>query len=473
MAEEFIDDDTGERFFQDATGAFINAASGIPEAISGGIISAAKDNILIAKGVTDILGAGAGLFGLKETQAALQQSSTGIQRIREEMIGDFERAGQEGFPGAFFIGEVGGSFLPGGPGVQAVIGGLQGVGFGDTAGEQVGFGLLNAIGGVFGARGGRAARQGISRQVQRRGGAGAQEHTRAAQVLQELNIPLRESDLAGQGTFGVMARRRDRLRQLTNPGADVAAMRSSLNEIVTDHMLPGSGQDAITSRWRTSMADDLNAEYNSIRKLVPEPLAESNAGAELLLEAMSIADTVPPDNRGAIRHWVDIIIDDYSAGKLDGQRWLTLRSNIATSARSADNFEASSGLYAVREQLDQLVALQSPEILPRLTKVNDRWRMNEVLDKPGVVNKADLSINPGAYTRNMKRMFPNIWRVSNNNQPDEAVHLFRIMEAAEQFPAFRSSGTGELLTAGSVTKTLSARAQLSAGSVAEALGGSA
>ena len=188
---------------------------------------------------------------------------------------------------------------------------------------------------------------------------------------------------------------------------------------------------------------------------------------------MSIADTVPPDNRGAIRPWVDIIIDDYSAGKLDGQRWLTLRSNIAKSARSADNFEASGGLYAVREQLDQLVALQNPEILPRLTRVNDRWRMNEVLDKPGVVNQADLSINPTAYTRNMKRMFPNIWRSSNNNQPKEAVHLFRVMEAAQQFPAFRTSGTGEMLVAASVTKSLSARAQIAAGSISEALGGSA
>lgn len=478
------DTETGETLLETATGEMVAAVEGLPGAVRetvtaveagvSGVISAGLDNMLIGKGLMDALAVPFDAMGLGEAANSLREGGQAFKSARDRIQPDLFKAQQIESPLSFGLGEMAGTYAPGGPVLQGTIGVLQGIGLGDTPGEQMTGATLGLAGGTVGAI--AARRAGRVRNLNRMRGGTAAERARATAIetLDEMGVPLRETDIAVPGTAGeARAQTRDRMRQLLTPGDSARVKRDALNEVVTDTIMPGSAQNAIDTNWRNQLFDEVDRLYGGVRGMLPRVTAQTDRNDTTIIRMLSNTDDIRIDQKPMVLARAGQVASEYEAGRLTPERWQQLRSTLGKDARSAHRtgeWETAEAMYQVRQDLDDLVTGGSPEINAALNEANELFRFREVIDSRHVVNP-ELDINPTAFLRNMERMFPRVWRQGSAN-PEAARVMYTGVAAAQQFPDFRTSGTGEMMNAASMTKQLQQQARLAAGTRAEQAGGS-
>ena len=480
MAEgDIFEDKEGTQFVQDATGEFVRMAKESPNVIKSAIFggaSAVMDNVLITAGVLDIVGGALDIAGIDETATSLFAASDEVRRIRERIQPESFSEAEITDPTAFAGGEIVGSFLPGGPKTQGLLGTTLGVGLGDTPGQKA----LGASAGLLGFFGARSAGRNAQRRALNEMLASASESKRARaeaiETLESLGIGdvLTEGDRAIPGTSSArFANQRDRLRQLLSPDDAIDAKRKALNGVVSDTIAPGQSVDAFTNSWRTKQQDKLDLMYDDIRDALPDQIPITDEADVAGLRMIEIVEDLRLDQRASVGDRVSTIINQYGDGKLTPARWSDFRSTLASDARSAaaqGEHATAASLYDIRTQFDEMVGAGEEAISKQLDDAGELFRYLEVLDSPGVIGQ-QLDLNPTTFLASMKRMFPKIWRQGSRN-PQAAGVMYTAVQAAQQFPAFRTSGTGEMLTAGSILKQAEAAARLSAGTARQAVAGS-
>jgi hypothetical protein len=474
----FVDEDTGEEFVEAADGTIVMRARedrvGQVQALQGGMASGALDTMLMGRGVTDLMAAGLDLIGADTGAEKLRGTSEKIQSLRDRVQPDVVKAQQQEHPLTFLGGEIIGGLKPGAPAAQGVMGVLEGVGIGQTPTQQAVGAGLGALGGVGGGRAGqRAAMRNARRLMQQQGEAG-RARIAAINTLEEMGIPMREADVAAPGTAGhTVAATRDKLRQLLDPDEAMGRQREALNEIVTEQTLPGKGRNAITQDYMNELFDAVDSKYADIRGMLPKVISQSDSADTAGMRLISHGEEAVIEGRPQVQQFVNTIINDYDAGKLTPERWGQIRSRIAGTARDAHrrgDWEAAEDLYTTRELFDEMVHGGDQQVVEAMSEAADLFKMREVLDSANVVN-GELNLNPRSFLRNMERMFQRPWR-TGTSAPENVRTMHTAVSAAQQFPAFRTSGTGEMLTAGSLAKQLAAEARLMMGTRGQMIGGS-
>ena len=294
-------------------------------------------------------------------------------------------------------------------------------------------------------------------------------------TLTRRGIHVKESAAAAEGVTGAPARRRDFLRQALDPDAEALKARRSMSEYATEQIMPGKGQNIIDDQWLTDLSGRVDAEFDAVRNMTrtaeaADPWVDSSS-----MQMLDWADNVrDPDAAEAIRPWVDGWIDDIQQGVMTPQRWTEQRSAVAEAARSkGESYTSRGALYEARGWLDKIMSGGDPEVVSALGDANSLWQVAEVLESPGVLHQATGTINTPSFLRNMRRMFPGIWK-TDGSAPPRWAELYDTFRASSRFPEFRSSGTSEALAQQAPPWTRARMAgELAIGTQGERLGGSA
>ena len=469
MSEVIVNPITGQRLVKNQQDQWTKAPSGDLESFGIAVGEAAKDNILLPVIPLDIAGSFLSEVGAEQIGGSLQQTAQTLRDTRRDVQHPLAEAGRAADPISSFAGTAVGAVLPGGLPLQVAAGGLIEGGRSDdpleaATGLALGSGITLAGDAI-----GTAAFRALSKRRQRRAGAAQEARAEDAALLEAEGFDLPERALAGEGASGPQLR--DRLKHLLDPGASVRDKRYALNSIVSEFILPGTGQNAFTGKWRNQLATKVRGLYKKVEGMLPDKVEANDLNDQTAIEMLSIADELPPSRRDDVNFFTDRVVKRYEAGTLTPKWWQAARSNIAAAARSAPDNLTMKSLYQVRAQLDRLVMGSDAAVRDVLQEANELWQFKEVLNSPSVIS-GERHLNPSGFIRNLEKMFGQLYETANQS-PDLARALYGVVDASRQFPEFATSGTGEMLTAASLARQLDIRVQLATrGGVGSVVGGS-
>lgn len=456
MSEVQVNPTTGQRRVKNHEGKWVVAPAGDLQSFGIAAFEAAKDNILLPVLPLDLVGSFLTELGNESVGPVLQRTAQGLRESRRRIQDPLAEAGRLADPISSFGGSALGALLPGNLPVQVAAGGLIEGGRSDNPTESaiglgLGAGVTFAGDALF-----SAAFRALSKRRQRRAGAAQEARVEDVELLEAEGFDLPERATAAEGASAPQIR--DRLRQLLDPGASVRDKRYALNSIITEYIMPGTGINAFTGKWRDGLAIKVRNLYNQVQSMLPDKVELSELADQTALETLALIEDLPPGRREDVAFYANRVVDRYTAGTLTPKWWQANRSNIASAARSAqDNVEAKA-LYQVRAHLDRLVMGSDDAVRGVLQEANELWQFKEILNSPGVIS-SERHLNPTAFIRNLEGMFGQLYETANQS-PEVAKAMYQIVDAARQFPEFKTSGTAELLTAGSIARQLDARVQL-------------